>query len=1000
MECILLFLFYIDDFHDCTKCPPKRPCLGTVDLNVSSSPVRTHCPISVAENSEEIRVGGLMSSDSLRNDGCLDENENLTENIGNYFMSDSPLCPVELLVYSLMRTQFKTSTFNKHHTIEQYTRIVEAVSKICGVQFDASSLRRLFPRISKDELKKIGKKSGKVRWNYYSAQVEEFLRVSGEELEGVLSGSAALSEEIIVTAGEQLKKICSMDTVYSENLLPKDFADQFNNIIRKQLGSSSNWIPWCNLEKNQCCLFNFGSSPGYAEKEIRLSETFEWKLFLNGKEQDTSNCQLFCDIPTNIGTTELLVRLISIIDNNKTECEGSGEAKNFQLLMNDSGESIYKTKDGKSAVYIENEVIRSRNCHLFLPKGLTRCSECKKSHHYLRTLLSRTKTKKNALQPKKARLDYKSKNELLGIARQSAAELKVLKTKNKRLESYIDNMVELGPESNDDLRRMFNDLYDGMMDNRERQRSPVCLWQNCTEPTVYEDVEELYRHSKTHIEHIDTSQVAPIDRRYECRWRGCTKNYSKLKLLENHLREHTGNMNDGFLEILLCDQAKAIATECRQMRWHPAVIRWCLRIYLKSHKLYEDLRNSGGLKLPSGRTLSDYNNYCSPQTGWKTDNLKVMREQFQKKKPPKHARLGGLYFDEMKIKEGLVFNTKNWELVGFTDILENDGIDTETKSSAQATDHLATHVLQFFFRSTFFNFDYPCAFFLTKNITALQLNRLFWLGVSMLHTFGFEIILSCCDGASSNRSFIEMNTGKSNRCSCFNPFSGKQLFFFSDPPHLIKKLRNNLHSSGHKSEHARYTRTLILNDNCILWNHVYAVFQRESKRHLYATDIRKAHVTIDSISKMRVKLAVQTLSEKVAKEMEECDNVNTKETRTYIRTCDTFWNIFNNPDPIRAPDDERILKLNKTLEYFTNWEKWLGRKYSTKQEQGKHFISWQTMSDLKVRSANMSISTGAFRNCDIASYFLIYSIAIEYKNSLSDFESPLMKTHSRYCNIS
>ena len=170
-------------------------------------------------------------------------------------------------------------------------------------------------------------------------------------------------------------------------------------------------------------------------------------------------------------------------------------------------------------------------------------------------------------------------------------------------------------------------------------------------------------------------------------------------------------MNDGFLEILLCDQAKAIAMECRQMRWHPAVIRWCLRNYLKSHKLYEDLPNSGGLKLPSGRTLSDCSNYCSPQTGWKTDNLKVMRKQFQKKKPPKHASLGGLYFDEMKIKEGLVFNTKNWELVGLTGIVENDGIDTETKKSAQATDHLATYVLQFFFRSTFFNFDYPCAFF-------------------------------------------------------------------------------------------------------------------------------------------------------------------------------------------------------------------------------------------------------------------------------------------------
>ena len=57
-------------------------------------------------------------------------------------------------------------------------------------------------------------------------------------------------------------------------------------------------------------------------------------------------------------------------------------------------------------------------------------------------------------------------------------------------------------------------------------------------------------------------------------------------------------------------------------------------------------------------------------------------------------------------------------------------------------------MLQFFFRSTFFNFDYPCAFFLTKNRTALEINCIFWLGVSMLHIHGFEVILSCCDGAS------------------------------------------------------------------------------------------------------------------------------------------------------------------------------------------------------------------------------------------------------------
>jgi hypothetical protein len=148
-----------------------------------------------------------------------------------------------------------------------------------------------------------------------------------------------------------------------------------------------------------------------------------------------------------------------------------------------------------------------------------------------------------------------------------------------------------------------------------------------------------------------------------------------------------------------------------------------------------------------------------------------------------------------------------------------------------------------------------------------------------------------------------MNTGDSSKCSCHNPFTGKPIFFFSDPPHLIKKLRNNPCSSGHKSEHVRYTRTLLLKENYILWNHMYIVYQQECKRHLYVTDIRKAHVIIDSLSKMRVKLAVQTLP-KMLNEMKECDREATEETRNYI--CATFWNVFNDPTPITSGTDQRI----------------------------------------------------------------------------------------------
>ena len=58
------------------------------------------------------------------------------------------------------------------------------------------------------------------------------------------------------------------------------------------------------------------------------------------------------------------------------------------------------------------------------------------------------------------------------------------------------------------------------------------------------------------------------------------------------------------------------------------------------------------------------------------------------------------------------------------------------------------------------------------------------------------------------------------------------------------------------------------------------------------TDLRKAHVNLDNVNKMRVKLAVQTLSSKVIKEMEECENEATEQTQHYLKMCEVFWNVL------------------------------------------------------------------------------------------------------------
>ena len=65
-----------------------------------------------------------------------------------------------------------------------------------------------------------------------------------------------------------------------------------------------------------------------------------------------------------------------------------------------------------------------------------------------------------------------------------------------------------------------------------------------------------------------------------------------------------------------------------------------------------ELRNAGFLRLPSGRTLSDYKNFCSAKSGWQLSVLNGMRSSYNEQKLPEVGKLGALIFDEVKIKGG------------------------------------------------------------------------------------------------------------------------------------------------------------------------------------------------------------------------------------------------------------------------------------------------------------------------------------------------------------
>lgn len=85
------------------------------------------------------------------------------------------------------------------------------------------------------------------------------------------------------------------------------------------------------------------------------------------------------------------------------------------------------------------------------------------------------------------------------------------------------------------------------------------------------------------------------------------------------------------------------------------VIEVCLRLWHRSKKGYEELRNSGLFKLPSGRTLELKKNAVRQSPGIQKEILLAMKQLAIEKELPVTAYHGFIVFDEMSVQV-LFFN--------------------------------------------------------------------------------------------------------------------------------------------------------------------------------------------------------------------------------------------------------------------------------------------------------------------------------------------------------
>ncbi|CAB4008160.1 Transposable element P transposase, partial [Paramuricea clavata] len=233
-------------------------------------------------------------------------------------------------------------------------------------------------------------------------------------------------------------------------------------------------------------------------------------------------------------------------------------------------------------------------------------------------------------------------------------------------------------------------------------------------------------------------------------------------------------------------------------RWHPHFIRFCLSIYSKSPIVYQELRDSGTMQLPSSRTWRSYRNNFKPGAGYLPENIKSLISRtkgFLDK-----DRWIVVMFDEMKIKCNLVFDKHSGRLIGFVDLGDPD-INYSTFDKIEP----ATHVLAFYVRGITTKLQFMLGYFFTRDVVSYQLMPLFWRGVAILQLkANLNVIAAVSDGASPNRKFYQLHIYIGEKLNnqkvvyktknLFAP--GKWICFFADAPHLLKTGRNCLLNSG------------------------------------------------------------------------------------------------------------------------------------------------------------------------------------------------------------
>lgn len=345
----------------------------------------------------------------------------------------------------------------------------------------------------------------------------------------------------------------------------------------------------------------------------------------------------------------------------------------------------------------------------------------------------------------------------------------------------------------------------------------------------------------------------------------------------------------------------------------PEVRSFALNLNFYSPRAYKHVRETFKGFLPHERTISGWYQSVNCGPGLTKEAFIALKGAVTEAKKSNQTLICNLSFDELAIRQQVEWNGNS--SVGYVDI--GDGLQHQVK---------ATQIIVFMVVCINRGWKIPVGFFPIISLTAEQKKNLLMHCLSDLLDTGIEVCGVTFDGAPAN-----LTVSKLLGCeiSCKNStfhfdFRGKKVVIYPDPCHMLKLVRNCFCDMA----------IICTRDGNIEWRYLVSLQDLQDQEGLHlGTKLRKAHIYF-SKQKMKVRLAVQTLSKSVADAIDFCRNVlqlpefvGSESTTKFIRALNEAFDILNSlsfkqpqwKTPLCRENIQRVVEYASYIqEYFSN----------------------------------------------------------------------------------